>query len=363
MIAAFRQQFSKYFKAPESIKVIISGLVVESTEMNHRRFHWLEKFEVQLTCIASLGVVFFWLWPLVMPADPNEPFVFIPAGSYGNITAFCAVVLLLAAACSLATLRARLEGAVAAVLVGAMGMSLRSASVRSLLWWRENDLRAMFSGFIIELLLLGLLLLCVILIVGLVRMAVASVRPNWLWRNPIGRRPTDGRVGFREAFGTIFFSTADFAAPKDPNEQKNRKKDISAHDAFLRIGSCFLLGLVVCLALALVMIRSSDRGQIVFAVAVSSLAASLIAYHAFSVPTSIVAFAMPITAGLALYILSTFFAISGDPPAWADVPFYAQVLPVDWLTAGCAGSLVGYLTSVRIIEGRFLYRDEDQVQS
>ncbi len=328
--------------------------------MNHKRFHWLEKFEVQLTCIASLGIVFFWLWPLVMPADPNEPFVFIPGGSFGNIWAFGAVVLLLAAGCSLATLRARPEGAVATVLVGVMGMSLRSASVRSLLWWRENDLRPVFGGLLVELLLLGLLLLCVILVVGIVRMAVASVRPGWLWRNPLSHAPASGRTRFREAFGTLFFATEDFAAPKDP---KSPGKKIAARDAFLRICSCFTFGLVVCLALALVIIRSSDRGQIVFAVAVSSLLASLIAYHAISVPTSIVAFVIPPAAGLVLYILAAFSAISGNPPTWSDIPFYAHVLPVDWLTAGCAGSLVGYLTSVRIIEGKFLHRDEDQVQS
>ena len=120
---------------------------------------------------------------------------------------------------------------------------------------------------------------------------------------------------------------------------------------------CLGLGLVVALVLLMLLMRSSDRGQILFALLAAFLSASAIAHQVFPTPHSIVVWGMPMLVAIGLYALAAFTAGHGEG-AWIGLPKYAGALPVDWLTAGCGGALIGYWISERIHELRHIQRGE-----
>jgi hypothetical protein len=354
--------------------------------MDHRRLHLLEKVQVQLAAVAALVVVYFLLWPLLRPSDPHSPVAFVPTGSYGDAAMFAAAVWVLAGACALMTISARPEGALLASLIGAGGMSLRSAAVRPLLW---RDLGSLHGQFIADMLILLAVVLVALAVVALVRWAISWVRPQWLWRSPIAGLTEDERKGRAEAardgggrraflrvlasvFAPGLARSGGLGGPgRDVSGSGTSpaRRKASASKLCLSSLGCAALAAVIAVAVVLLLMRSAQRGQILFAVFVGFFLALFVSHQAFPTSLTPVAWAVPMLVGIGFYVLAAFTvggpasSYSGGggagPGAWADVPFYAQVLPVDWLTAGAGGGLLGYWLSCRVqelrhIEGREL---------
>jgi hypothetical protein len=128
----------------------------------------------------------------------------------------------------------------------------------------------------------------------------------------------------------------------------------------LRLSACCLgLGLVVAVVLLSLMMQSSDRGQILFALLAAFLVAAGIAHQVFPTPHSIVVWGMPILVAIGAYALAALSA--GHPDgSWMDMPMYSKALPADWLTAGCGGAMIGFWISERIHELRHIERAEAQ---
>ena len=60
-----------------------------------------------------------------------------------------------------------------------------------------------------------------------------------------------------------------------------------------------------------------------------------------------------------LYTLAA-AAAGSQPDAWARVNDYSRALPVDWLTAGSGGAVLGYWISERLHEMKYIERHQEQ---
>lgn len=319
--------------------------------MTYRHQHLLEKVQVQLAAVAAVALVYFALWPLLRPSDPFDPLVLLLAGGAGSTVAFALTLWMLSALCAVITISARPEGGLMAAVLGAGGASLHSAQIRGLLWSWEGRLSGLYPAMIGELLMLAAMLLAAALIVDLVRRGIASIRPGWLHKHAREHEP-------------------DLPAPATPRrtltgflgllrEGGRKRRSADRGRTALRMLGCLGLGLVASCAVLLLLLRSPDRGQILFAVVAAFLLGGLAAHQTLPVRHSFVVWAVPILAGVGFYLLAGVTA-PADATRWSELPYYARILPIDWLTAGCGGSLVGYWSSERINDIRHIERKQQE---
>ena len=110
----------------------------------------------------------------------------------------------------------------------------------------------------------------------------------------------------------------------------------------------------------LVLMKSSNRGQILFALGASFLLGTMIAHQLFPATQSAVAWAGPVLGAVFLYALTCASSIGLGPQAWREVLINARALPVDWITFGAGGAVLGYWISARIHEMRRAADDPGQ---
>ncbi len=120
----------------------------------------------------------------------------------------------------------------------------------------------------------------------------------------------------------------------------------------------FVNALISIILLSL-LLRSSQRGQILFALFASFLLGTLAANHFFPRSRSIVSWIVPVLVGIVYYALAA-NTVGGSVEGWIDVPNYGYVLPIDWVTAGSAGSALGYWIIARMRELRGLQTEGEQ---
>jgi hypothetical protein len=131
-----------------------------------------------------------------------------------------------------------------------------------------------------------------------------------------------------------------------------------------RDGKAALMCMLYCLAatvlyssiMLMLLMQSSHRGQIIFALFASFLLASLIAHQQFATRFSVVAWGAPLLTGVLFYVLSIASSGYAGPNVWIRVQSFARALPVDWMTAGGAGGVLGFWISERIHELRHIER-------
>jgi hypothetical protein len=75
----------------------------------------------------------------------------------------------------------------------------------------------------------------------------------------------------------------------------------------------------------------------------------MLARYVYPTRLTIAVWMMPILTGIVFYILATISVSAGTPPRPQ-----VQVLPIDWLTLGCGGALMGSWLSDRMRETRVL---------
>ena len=288
------------------------------------RIHWLEKFQVQMAVVGAAGAVFLYFWRCAQTTDPVGPATFLPTGSTGGLIAVAVIFLVLAAVCGLVTITSRPEGALAAALLGLGGLSLRSPSVELLFQQREGHFDAVYRQMGLELAVLAAIVLAGIGVILAMRWLIARVRPRWLWRD----------------------LTEGLAAPA---EESGRKKLLASL-------ACVGMSIVIAAVLAHVLMRSSLRGQIVFAVLASSTVAVLIAHQIQPASVGMLIWLAPVAVGVLYYVLGAIWVGGGG---WMDVRAQAQALPIDWIAAGGGGATLGYWISARMHEVKLLELEED----
>jgi len=339
--------------------------------MKHERHHWLEKLQVEFAGGAALAFTFFAVGPMHGWWDPQWPATFVSTGSFLGLLKFALLVWVLAAVCAAITVSSRPEGALLSTLVGAVGVSMHSEPIRVLFWARPEALGGVFAQLIAELLILFAVVVVTIHIIRLVRGAMARVRPDWMWKGritaetvamdsrgheePLAEKPQSVSARLLWALspvGGAFADQADHrrAVVSPGGESLKRKAELT------QMLSCMAATVLCSSIMLMLLMQSSNRGQIIFALMASFLLATLIAHQQFATRFSVTAWAAPIITGVLFYALS--IASSGrlGANAWIKVQFFARALPIDWMTAGGAGGVLGYWLSERVHELKHIER-------
>lgn len=295
------------------------------------RHHWVEKVQVGLATALSLAVMYYLVWPMLRPWDPDGAVVFLPAKEYGRLAIFAGTVWAMAGICALLTLRARPEGALLATLVGAGAVSLHSGNARLLLMRYEHHLGDLLRPLTLELVALAGVLAGAVLVIHVVRWAVRKISPAWVRSDAPPASQTQTKA--------------------DPSSPAGVKRAGGPSFAVRLVTSLAAGGLTLLLGMLLgsVIFFSADRGQILFALAVSFFLASAAASYFFPSTLSAPCWLAPILLGVAMYLKQ--YALGGlDTLNWTQVDLWVHALPVDWLTAGCGGAVGGYWLSRRLLD-------------
>jgi hypothetical protein len=333
--------------------------------MNHRRAHWLEKLSVQVVTVAALAVMYFCLWPHVQPSDPQMPISFLASGGGNSLTVFIGIAAVTGALVGILTISARPVAAVMSALLGVGGLAMRSQSFRGLLWGWQGDpahpreLQAMYIQLIVEVAVLTAVAVMVAMIVLLTRRLARLALPGLGWRDPLadavappprGTPPPRGLLN--AGMKAMGLDAVDYTVPGQKDNLIRIRP--STPELLKRLASCVAMAGVIACALLLTLMQSDDRGQTIFAVLVSFTVAVLIAHYTTPSPYPLVAWVLPLGLGTAFYLLGAMTQTGASPQDWTAVPRYAHALPIDWMTFGIGGGLLGYWFSARLHEAKHI---------
>ncbi|MCE5324802.1 MAG: hypothetical protein LLG01_00150 [Planctomycetaceae bacterium] len=334
--------------------------------MKYKRLHLIEKLRVQVAAAAALLAVYFWAYHLVAGADPKAPTVFFGAGA-GHLLQFIAVIMTTAVLAGAASVGMRPSAGLLVTLVGAAGLSLHMPSVLPLLWNNESALGFLLVQMILDTLLLAVVVFGAALLTGWVRNKITALSPSWAWQDPLASLTEEQRrkVKARKVYYmgdpiSALVATAAHGVFSKYAEQGSREigtsKDLRKQ--LVLGGYCLALAILTGFVLLLLLMRSYDRSQTMFAVAGSLFAATLLAYQVFPFRSAAVAMVTPVVLAVVMYALGAMKTVSGMHLSWETVAPYACAVPLDWVTAGAAGAVAGYWVSSRIHEARYGELDE-----
>ncbi len=345
-------------------------------KMEHRRIHGLEKLQVQLAAVASLAVVYFWLWPRFWPWDPQSAVAFLPAGAYAQLAAFAVMVLALAVVVGIVTMSTRAEGALLVVLIGAGGISLHSPQIRALFWAHPDSYTWVYGQLLLESLVMVGILLAAAMVIAAVRAVAARAIPALAYRSPLERLTPEQRerIGSNLAdqgrslglspFAWIYNDVIKKVAVD--NVVRDIQKDgeqVIARSHWTHAAGCFGLTFLISMVLMFLLMQSADRGQVLFALFASFMVGSLAGHQIMPTRWGGLLPLAPLAAAVFFYAVAAASHVGGSPLAWVNIPKYSQALPIDWLTAGSGGAVVGHWISCRLHELRLMEALEEKKES
>ena len=314
--------------------------------------------------LAGVLAVYFLAWPVVRPADPLSPMTFLPLGGYASAGAFAGMFCVLVGLCAVVTVAVRPVGALLAATLSAGAVSLRSPQIRGLLWTRPADLDGVYSELMLEAVMLAMLAALASLIAYLVRRLVGAVRPEWVWTDPLADLTDEQRKNVTDAPGDtkgglvafVFGSAAHtmlVSLGKEGSRTAGRRDPMRI--VLARCFACVAMAGVIAVVILMVVMRSADRGQIIFALVASFTAGVFFAHQAFPQPHALIVWVLPMVIAIGFYAAAWLVATPGQAADWAKVNVLFRALPVDWLTAGGGGALLGFWASHRVHEFRHLH--------
>ncbi len=325
--------------------------------MSHQRWHFIEKIQVEIAAAAGFAVMYFLLWPTIKPWDVDGAVVFLPIGAGYNLLAFAGVVWLLAAMCAALTISARPEGALLATLIGVGGASVHSNPMRLLLMRFEQDLGDLLSPLVWELAAMAGIIIVALLVIHIVRAAARTVVPKWMHRQ-IDRSGKPRKLDIDTANMTLLDWIPGVRLMRHGPISLAMIKNAAAKGA-TRSLSGFGLTLLLGLALLHITAFSTDRGQVLFSLAISFFIAAGLANSFFPAGFSAPCWLAPLVLGAAFYLRSSGIAPTGQL-TWTQADCFTHALPIDWLAAGCGGAIGGYWLSCRLHDLRHMPEEGKQ---
>ncbi len=310
--------------------------------MDRKNFLLWEKAQVLLTAGVLLAAVYYLLWRSFVGADPQGPMVFLPAGRFGAMLLAGVMLCLLGAIAGLTTTRSRPAGAILAALLAAGGLALRSPQMKPLLWIRSGHLGSLFGQMILEILFFAAVLFLATVLARVTRGFVRRFKPSWVWSDPLTALGPEHRKALSKA-GIVSL----------PSQGETGENTAHVSRAELRRSlACLFSGVAMGIILVSIIMQSTLRGQVLFALLAGFYLAALGARHFFPARSVAVAWAMPLVVAIIFYILAAISA-SGSPTGfWASAGPQFQALPIDWLSAGGSGAVLGFWTAGRMLELR-----------
>jgi hypothetical protein len=314
--------------------------------MDHQKVHLFEKIQVQLLTVALGLVVFFGLWPLIAPDDRHAPLTLLAGKSILPALLVLVAGALLSFLAGLATLHHRPVSGPMVGFLPLLALSFRSEKINVLLYHQSQGPGSAFGALIGELIFLLLVAGVCALAAGIGRELLGRVKPPWRWKSPSSDPGADLLVSPPRRWLGVFAPPVEAMDKSAPGTARNRTQCIEG----LKAAG---IALLVAQAVFLLLCRSDERGQLLFAVGVGFLAGSLAAQ--LLCPSHVVAplLVLPIVSG-AFYYAYAMVVTPRGLHAWTSVPLPARVLPVDWLSAGVGGVLTGYWIACRIRETKVI---------
>lgn len=329
-----------------------------------RRRLFAEKALIEVACLIGVAAVFLLASPLLTGNDPLGATTFTFGGA-GRVVAAVAAMVAVAVICGALTVVARPAAVGTAMLIGLAGLSLHSPALRTLLWRHHAGLPFLYWSLAAEL-IAGAILLGMAMVVGeLVRRACTGTARSWAWRSSL--------------------ADAEISSDRWPEIDHDRLAANPLYDRSMtlstlvwairslfgrdRRGGMGLKHRAICMAvmviggaiLIAILCRTGQRQQVLFAIFTGFMLMAMSIHQIFPTACSTIFWVSPIIVGLAVYALaaSACQSLGGSATSWIDVPHLARALPVDWLTMGSGGGLVGYLVSARLHEGKILEQLEE----
>lgn len=331
--------------------------------MNYKRFHLFEKTQVLVAGGGLLAVVFFLLGGWFRPADPLGPMAMLPGGNLAKLLLAGLLLLVLAVITGAMTTHSRPEGGLLTALVALGGLSLLSEPIDTLLWRYHGPRSGLYTQLIVEVLLLGVAVTLAEWIVTLIRTGLEKINANWVWADPLDRITDEQRKILRGSQvhlrwdGDILDGNNLLLPPGVRNTLVGNlfsliggRKDVRiarkhvAAKAFRRGTACLLMGVIAGVILISLLMQSDRRGQILFSLFAGFALAALVAQHVFPTRAMFVAWLMPIATAVVFYILAALSRGAVKPQF--------EALPIDWISAGCSGALLGFWIAGRMRESR-----------
>lgn len=329
--------------------------------MDLKRTHLYEKTQVVLVAAGLLAAMFWGLSAWFSPADPLGPVLLMPEGRLTALAGLIGMVAVFAAVAGLLTPGSRVEGTLAAAMVGLGGLALRSATLQPFLWYHPMSPAGLCGLMLLEVLLLGLGAGVAMLLGLWVRAKVVDLLPRLGWRDveatidpaqldEAGFAPRRAfwkaaeRPGLLEKLGLEgqwfcqMLRGVRGGALSDPAGRR-------AYRLALQQGLGHLaIGLGVTVVLAGVLLQSTLRNQVLFALLGSTFVGVMAANHFLPLRSILTAWALPLLAAVLWYGLGMVTGSLAQP--------VSRALPIDWIAAGTAGALLGSFTTGRLRETR-----------
>jgi hypothetical protein len=332
--------------------------------MGYRRRILFEKLAIQIGAGVCLIGVFFLLAPRCVGSDPLAGMIFTLDGNWMGALLAVASLWILSALAGGGLAFVRPQGALMVPIVAMMGLCLYSESVRPWLWEYDQRLSSLYVWMIVELVIgAGVLFVAGLILDGTRRWATREGRVR-LWAEPM--RNADGsvepvnvsHVEPDHRFLGLLSGIRHVATGLTKNA--DRQKARNARQTLLGFG----LNVVVALILVVVLLKSFKHGQAIFAVGVGFFLATLIVQYICPIRALAGFLLAPVFGGVIFYVLAA-MSLGGQtgPEAWMGVKLYAQPLPIDWLLAGTAGTMLGAWLSHRMIETGYMEKNDPQEET
>jgi len=303
--------------------------------------HLAEKIEVRVAAVVAALVSWWAIWLLVGPMDPQAAWVFFADSGVPRLAVFAAMVWALAAICAVLTVSSRPEGGILATLVGVSAMSVRSGPARNLLGTgaeAEEHINGVFALLCGEMLVLAAIMAGVVVVVYVVRALVRPLAGKWFWSPPAAAPAREGDGG------------------KAKGRKASEEKATPGRSGLVGAAGHLAVELAVGLILLNVTFRSTETGQIAFALASSFFVGAFAAHMMFPIRSSIPCLLGPVLVGTLVLALGALGNYAGPGPLWSraimvasSIPLRAA-LPVQWIGLGCGGAVAGFWASCRFRE-------------
>ena len=304
--------------------------------INRSRLFW-EKFPAWIVGFCLLGLTFWTFRYSFMPADPVGPNLLLGF----NGVSFALFAVISAIFVSGLTLVSRSTGALFAIFLGMLGVSLRSGALYENISI-PSQTQSIYLSLIYEMLFLGGLAIILTNLVLGCRKGFKKKFPQYAWQ-PLFHRLDKREISWLNKYADEQDDINTFLRQYPiliQGDFVNHKPGFKRTKSFelQELGGFVVIIASVGLFCATFLMRSPERGQVIFSLLGGFLVAGFVAGKMFPTNKTYLAWVGVFIAGLIVYALA--YLTQANVPL-LDVRPQFQVLPIDWFSAGSAGALLG----------------------